>query len=179
MEKARIVLQMRRDGRTWADAGEAVGVTGMYAYKLFQKAIKEIIREPAEEALALELERLDLMQHTMMEILGEKHLLVSSGSVISAEVLDDFGNPVHDELTGAPKRVRLSDCGPKFAAVTALIKISERRAKLLGLDAPTKTAFTDPSGKESKQPPVLFYLPVNGRETPDAAETPPNDAAGG
>jgi len=170
LERAREALEMRKNGHTFAAISERLGCSGNYAYKLVKQALLAIIQEPAEDVRALELERLDTMQHAMMEILGEKHLLVSSGAIISAEVLDNDGNPVHDDLTGAPKKIRLTDAGPKFAAVTALIKIAERRAKLLGLDAPTKTAFTDPDGKESKNPPVLFYLPTNGRDVP-AEET--------
>ena len=32
-------------------------------------------------------------------------------------------------------------------AITAAVRVMERRARLLGLDAPTKTALTDPSGE--------------------------------
>jgi len=39
---------------------------------------------------------------------------------------------------------------------------AERR-KLFGLDAPSKTALTDPSG-EKEAPGVVIYIPDNGRD---------------
>lgn len=43
------------------------------------------------------------------------------------------------------------------------IRLMERRAKLMGLDKPTKVANTNPAGdKEAEQ--VMFYLPSNGRD---------------
>ena len=54
------------------------------------------------------------------------------------------------------------------AAVDRVLKIGERRAKLLGLDAPTRTAL---QGGGDDAPPittvteakVTFYMPDNGR----------------
>jgi hypothetical protein len=43
------------------------------------------------------------------------------------------------------------------------VKVAERRAKLLGLDMPTKISATDPSG-EKEASFVQFYLPANGRD---------------
>jgi len=39
----------------------------------------------------------------------------------------------------------------------------ERRAKLLGIDKPTKVASTDPTGEQAA-PAVQFYIPSNGRD---------------
>lgn len=52
-----------------------------------------------------------------------------------------------------------------------------QRCKLLGIAAPEKVAFTDPSGlHESK---VLLYVPSNGRDEPAAAECPALEAPDG
>lgn len=46
-------------------------------------------------------------------------------------------------------------------AMAACMKIMERRAKLLGLDAPTKIAETDPDGNEKvAQPTIIKLVPV-------------------
>jgi transcriptional regulator len=45
-------------------------------------------------------------------------------------------------------------------AVKSCLNIMERRAKLLGLDKPSKIAHTDPAGEQEV---VTFYLPDNGR----------------
>ena len=163
LERAAKALVLRKQGLGFEAIGEALGCSTPYAYKIVRQALQSIIQEPAEDVRTLELERLDTMQHAMMQVLGEKHILVSSGGTVSAEVLDEDGKPVEDE-EGNRKRIRLFDNGPKFAAVTALLKIAERRAKLLGLDMPTKTAFTDPTGEKDATPSVVFYLPSNGRD---------------
>ncbi len=52
-------------------------------------------------------------------------------------------------------------------AVEKALKIMERRARLLGLDAPTKLASTDPTG-EHERPPGFFAFPVPPEMTPEA-----------
>lgn len=44
-------------------------------------------------------------------------------------------------------------------SVEKALKVMERRSKLLGLDAPTKHAHTDPSGEEERAYPVAFPVP--------------------
>ena len=64
--------------------------------------------------------------------------------------------------------------GDQFA-VDRVIKIMERRAKYLGLDAPTKTALTDPSGNEPLKISVIdSILQDSGEslETLQNTETP-------
>lgn len=52
-------------------------------------------------------------------------------------------------------------------ALEACLKIMERRAKLLGLDKPVKTAATDPTGEKEATPAQIvtqYQLPSNGRD---------------
>ncbi len=52
-----------------------------------------------------------------------------------------------DTLTVASARVlSAAGDGMRLAAIDRLLRISESRRKLLGLDAPAKTAFTNPDG---------------------------------
>lgn len=44
-------------------------------------------------------------------------------------------------------------------SVEKALKVMERRARLLGLDAPTKHAHTDPTGEEERGYPVAFPVP--------------------
>ena len=76
---------------------------------------------------------------------------------------DEAGNVIMDD-DDQPKFVRLRDYAIKLAAMDRLLKIGERRARLLGLDAPTKTALTDPSGDKPMEL-VQVYLPSNGRDS--------------
>lgn len=69
-----------------------------------------------------ELQRLDLLMAEAWRVLRRQHATVSHGRVI------------RDEDTDEP----LLDDGPVLAAIDRVLKIQERRAKFLGLDAPTR-----------------------------------------
>ncbi|MER6103609.1 hypothetical protein ABT115_15125 [Streptomyces sp. NPDC001832] len=90
------------------------------AYNAVQRVLKETVREAGENVRTLELERLDRLEAAANEVLEREHVTVSNGRIVS--------------LDGAP----LPDDGPVLAAIDRLLKIQERRARLLGLDAPVK-----------------------------------------
>lgn len=95
------------------------------AYRAVQRALKAAIREPGEELLALELERLDRLARAAEEVLEAHHVKVAGGEI----VYDEAGQP-------------LEDTKPVLEAIDRLLKIQERRARLLGLDAPVKQQIT-------------------------------------
>jgi hypothetical protein len=112
------------------------------AYEGVQRALAEIPREGVEELRQMELERLDRLYLAALEVLGRKHLTVSHGKVITRfagverdgdgiERLDADGQtiPIYEDVL---------DDGPILQAIDRALKIQERRAKLLGLDAPAK-----------------------------------------
>lgn len=74
-----------------------------------------------------ELQRLDILWADAWAVLKREHLTVSHGKVVYVP---------GDESDGEPKP--LMDDAPVLQAIAALLKIQERRAKYLGLDAPTK-----------------------------------------
>ncbi|WP_406735363.1 hypothetical protein OG508_28120 [Streptomyces sp. NBC_01108] len=90
------------------------------AYNAVQRVLKETVREAGEEVRTLELERLDRLEAAANEVLEREHVTVSNGRVV--------------DLHGAP----LPDDAPVLAAIDRLLKIQERRSRLLGLDAPVK-----------------------------------------
>lgn len=156
------ILERMRDGGNLHAIAKELGYSAEYVRKLYAKALKSIIQAPTEDARKMELERLDFTMTCVMRVLQRTHWLVSSGTVVKDIVTDEHGNPVLDE-EGKPTVIRLEDTAPVLQAVDRLIKISERRAKLLGLDLPAKIALTDPTGEKEAQP-VQFYLPQNGRD---------------
>lgn len=91
-----------------------------------------------EELLAAELERCDELLSTAMETVRAFHPLVSSGRVVIAPVLDATGQPVRDEATGDVITGPIEDKAPKLAAIATAVRVLERRAKLIGLDAPVR-----------------------------------------
>lgn len=141
---------------------EHLGYSDTYIKKLYRKALREIIIENVEKIRRLETHRLDQMYNKVMDVLQRFHPIINSGEVIRDVVDDENGNPVLDD-NGDPVTVRLQDTGPVLAAIDRLLKIQERRARLLGLDKPTKIAATDPTGENGSQV-VQFYLPSNGRD---------------
>ena len=68
----------------------------------------------------MELERLDRLYEAAVGVLERHHVTVSQGRVV--------------QLDGEP----LPDDGPVLQAIDRLLKLQERRARLLGLDAAQK-----------------------------------------
>jgi len=54
--------------------------------------------------------------------------------------------------------------GGNFGAIDRFVKLSERRSRILGLDAPAKMALTDPTGEKAYDP-LHVYVPENNRES--------------
>lgn len=124
--KAAKALELRMEGKTFEAIAEEVGYAGKQgAYDAVRRSLREIVREPAEELIRLDLERLDAM----------------------------WGIHYLNAQAGDPQ------------ALASCMRIMERRAKLLGLDAPTKVAETDPDGNEKvAQPTLIKLVPVRPRE---------------
>lgn len=132
--------RLRTRGLTYDEIGLELGITKSTAQKACQRALADIVREPAEDLLKIELQRLDLqlvrlhqLETAARTVLEARHITVNNGKVIY--------NPGTEEP--------MEDDGPVLAAIDRLIKIeaarnqnSERRAKLLGLDAALKVEAT-------------------------------------
>ena len=99
-EHQQAALKLRLTGMSHRAIAEALGVSDHTTIQgRIAGALKEIIREPAEAVLKMELERLDVM------------------------------------LLGLWKQAASGD----LQALDRALKIQDRRARYLGLDAPTKT----------------------------------------
>lgn len=92
------------------------------AYRIVQRALDRLVREPAEQVRQLELGRLDQLWVEATKILRRQHVVISAGKVV---VHPDTGVPLEDPM-------------PILRAIDTLLKIQERRARLLGLDAPAQ-----------------------------------------
>jgi hypothetical protein len=91
------------------------------ARRAVERALVATVAEPAAEVRKLELDRLDEMYRAALAVLERQHLTVSHGRIIRT----DSGDPLLDDA-------------PALQAIDRMIRIMERRAKLLGLDAPAK-----------------------------------------
>lgn len=119
--------RLRVRGLTYRQIADELGMAGPgKAHEAVQRVLKETVQEAADDLRLVELERLDQMYQAALKVLETEHYAVSHGKVI---YLEEGGPP-------------LADDGPILAAMDRLLKIQERRAKLLGLDAPTKANVT-------------------------------------
>ena len=132
------LVQYRLDGRPYDDFYEELGYgSAASARKDFMRAIEEsvaaqhasveVYRETELLRLDGELRRLTALYERVEEILEIQHITVSQGRVVlhGGAIIPDWG-PV---LAAVDRLVRIDD---------ARRKNSERRCKLLGLDAPQK-----------------------------------------
>ncbi|GAA2860020.1 hypothetical protein [Nonomuraea rubra] len=119
--------RLRVRGFTYRQIADELGMAGPgKAHEAVQRILKETVQEAADDLRLVELERLDRMYQAALKVLETEHYAISHGKVI---YLEEGGSP-------------LADDGPVLAAMDRLLKIQERRAKLLGLDAPAKTNVT-------------------------------------
>ncbi|WP_433434953.1 hypothetical protein [Nonomuraea sp. CA-141351] len=95
------------------------------AYEAVQRGLRNTLQEPADEVRRLELERLDELAQKAREVMRATHYLVSQGRVVR---LTRGGMPLEDD-------------GPVLQAIDRLLRIQERRARLLGLDCPQRVGI--------------------------------------
>lgn len=114
------VIRLRRDRLPFSEIGRRLGFTGQRAGQLYRQALAEIPAQQLEEHRAEELQELEFLSASALEVLHRRHVTVSNGRVVS--------------LGDAP----IEDDAPVLAAIDRLLKIQERKARLLGLDAPAR-----------------------------------------
>lgn len=119
--------RLRARGLGLREIGEHMGYADASgAYRAVNRALDAVPVEAVEELRALECARLDMLTEQAWAIINGAHLLVAPGGKV---VHGDDGQAVADPM-------------PALRAIAALLKISERRARLLGLDAAKKYEFT-------------------------------------
>jgi hypothetical protein len=118
-------LEYRRRGLDYRQIAAQMGWrAASSAYAAVQRALADTAYEVSDEVRAIETARLDDLTRVLHRVLVSRHYVVSVGS----------GRIVRHPDSGEP----LVDDGPTLHAVAGLLRIAERRAKLLGLDAPTR-----------------------------------------
>jgi len=152
-------LELRAKGLTLAQVAAKLGLgSPQAASKLIQSALKHVIEEPAQKLIKMETERLDMLWRKACEVMDAHHLVINNGQVIfdpryqpSEELLETADENGKIQM---PAEAMLRDVGPILQAIDRLLKIQERRAHLLGLDAPKRTELTGKDGA-AFQPPSL------------------------
>jgi hypothetical protein len=117
--------RLRVKGYTYQQIADELGYAdksgALYAVR---RALEAAPREAGAEALQVELDRLDRLVRAGDAVLDRVHLAINKDGVVCWE-----GEPLIDDA-------------PTIAALTALMRLSESRRKLLGLDAEQKVAVT-------------------------------------
>jgi hypothetical protein len=122
-ERNQRAAAMKRKGLSYQVIADTLGIALSTAYVAVENAMKEIPFEDADTLRKVELAHLERAQERVLEILDARHVAVSaSGKVVYTET----GGPVLDDTVA-------------LKAVETLTKVQARRAKLLGLDAPTRS----------------------------------------
>lgn len=131
--------EMRTRGEGYAAIAKALGFADESgAHRAVQRALKAKPAEVADDLRAVELERLDDLYRRALQVAEREHLAHGNGRIVyqacdQAHLQSHSGIAVH-ECAGRP----VLDDGPLLSAIDRLLKIQERRAKLMGLDAPTR-----------------------------------------
>lgn len=110
-----LTLRQIADQMGWADPSSAADAVS--------RAYAAVRREAGDEALKLALDKLDFMYATALKVLETRHYTVSDGRLVYLK-------------EGSPP---LDDDAPVLHALDRLLRIEDRRAKLLGTDAPVKS----------------------------------------
>lgn len=121
----RQAAELRTQGHSYQAIADELGYRHKEsARRAVARALTDAVREPTDELRQMELIRLDSLWMQAMQVLQANHVTVSNGRVVTVEKDGEL--------------VPVDDDAPVLQAIDRLLKIMERRAKLLGLDAPAK-----------------------------------------
>lgn len=136
MQRTAQAVQMRLRGKSYSEIGAVLGITKQAAHQLVTAAFEEMRTQTAEDT-----EQLRQIELARLEELHDRFM----------------------PLTQAAEDPVLIDAAKKAADI--VLKAAERRAKLLGLDAPTKSEV---SGKDG-QPLIagVFAIPLQQSSSVD------------
>lgn len=123
---------LKAEGLSYQEIANRLGHRSReHAFQDVQIALDTAQRKEAESVehlRAVELARLDRMHAEAWRVMTTRHLLVQGGRVVRTGG-DGDGEPLYDD-------------GPTLEAIRTLLRVAERRSKLLGLDAPTRIEAT-------------------------------------
>lgn len=120
-EQAHRAYQLRLKGWSFRAIAGDMGISVSTVHDRVHIYVSEHVDPLAAQFRQVELDRLDDLAVKAYEVLGRNHVVAQQGKIVR----DDEGTPLLDDA-------------PTLAAIDRLVKISERRAKLLGLDAAVK-----------------------------------------
>jgi hypothetical protein len=140
--------RMRSRGATFAEIARALGYADpSTASRAIQRALTSVRADGVEELRALEGERLDELQRRAWAILDDPGPVVSEGRVVKG-----------------PDGQPLVDAERVLKAIDRLLRISERRCKLFGLDMPSAVRVESTTVMDEEIASMLAALDQQARE---------------
>lgn len=131
-ERDREAARLRSRGFSYQEISDDLGYGDRAnAYRAVTKLLAGIDIDTREIATKLQLDQLDMLTQATLDVLERFHYTVSDGRIV---YLGDKGDSDREPLL---------DDGPVLNAVDRLLKIADRRARLLGLDAPKRVEVSD------------------------------------
>lgn len=135
---------LRAKGRTFDQIADEMSYASRgKAYEAVMRAYADIPYEQVEEARRLDLERLDRLIEQAWAVMEREHVTVSQGRVVGKQTgwkLDpDTGETLRDgDNQPIPEYTDILDDGPLLAAIREIRGLLERRAKIIGYEAPAR-----------------------------------------
>jgi hypothetical protein len=133
-------VEMRINGETWQVVADALGYRSPGAAcadvgRAREQQLAELT-ENLDQLRTMELDHLDMLRRKAVAVLQRHHVYVSGGRIVrdglSADEVAALAKAGVEATIGEP----LEDDAPVLAAIDRLLKINERRSRLLGLDQP-------------------------------------------
>ena len=133
-----MAITLRKEGLTFQEIADRIGSDKGGAQRMVMKYLRQITVGPAKELLEKELLALNDLVEEAMKAVREYVPVVYSGVAVHTALLTPEGYPVltHE---GIPMMHPLRDYSPMLAGISSCMRILERRQKLLGIEAPTRT----------------------------------------
>lgn len=148
--------EMKSRGATYQQISDTLGYgSRANAHRAVKSALAAIPIESAEELRRLQLDTLEYLAGHAARVLERQHLTITQSGRI---VVDDDGQEVLDD-------------GPILAAIDRILRIQDRKAKLMGLDAPVKTEVITLDYVDSRITQLLAEL--SGRDAAEEADPAP------
>jgi hypothetical protein len=150
-------VELRRRGLTHRQIAAQLGYKSpSSAVEAIERSLAGTRREANDEVRKLEVDRLDDLRRAAWRVLAKTHISVSNGRAVT--------HPVTGEV--------LTDDMPQLQAIDRLLKIAERYAKLLGLDAPVRAKVEVQDGLDAQIEDLVSQLAgvAPGSETAPAGQ---------
>lgn len=138
--------QLRAEGMSVADIAKRQKVTVKTVQARIERALRRVPVEAVNELRRVQDYQLDMMFREALGVLRKEHVMVNNGNVM------------RDPRTGE----LLLDSAPILQAIGVMLKVQDRRARLYGLDAPSR-ALTMTASEEAVDRQIQILLKESGQ----------------